>query len=93
MWFDFYGSCQQTWLKKYSVLKDILIFFMVCLIKKLIENQLRMSFLPADMIFARASSDACEASKYVDSGRGLKLRADSTHFKPLQHTFDNESLD
>lgn len=47
---------------------------MVCLIKKLIENQLRMSFFPADVIFAQASSDAFEASKYVDSDQGLRLR-------------------
>lgn len=64
---------------------------MVCLIKKLIENQLRMSFLPAGVIFAQASSDAFEASKYVDSGHWL--RADSTHLKSLQHAFENESLD
>lgn len=40
---------------------------MVCLIKKLIENQLRMSILPEDMIFAQASSSSFEVSKYVDS--------------------------
>lgn len=52
---------------------------MACLIKKLIDNQLRMSFLPADMIFAQAWSYAFEASKYVDSGYGPRPRADSTH--------------
>lgn len=52
-----------------------------------------MSFLPAGVIFVQASSDAFEASKYVDSQHGLRLRADSTHLKPLQDAFENESLD
>lgn len=66
---------------------------MACLIKKLIDNQLRMSFLPADVIFAQAWSYAFEASKYVDSGYGPRPRADSTHFKPFQDISENESLD
>lgn len=80
----FYGSCQQTWLKKHSDLKDSLIFLMVHLIKKLIEYQLSMTFLPADMIFAQTPSDAFEASVYVGSGQGPSLRTHSTHLKPQQ---------
>lgn len=66
---------------------------MVCQIKKLIKNQLRLNLLPADMIFVQTSSDAFESPEYVDSGHGLRLRADSTYFKPLQGTFKNEILD
>lgn len=40
---------------------------MVYLIKKLIENQFRMSIFLEDMIFAQASSSSFEVSKYVDS--------------------------
>lgn len=89
----FHGSCQQTWLKKHSDLKDSLLFLMICLIKKLIEYQLSMSILPADMIFAQTSSDAYEASVQVGSGQGPSLRTHSTHLKPQQDTFENESLD
>lgn len=78
---------------KKSGLKDGLVFLMVFRIKKLIEYQLSMSFLPADMIFAQTSSDAFEASEYVGSGQGPSLRTHSTHLKPQQDTFENESLD
>lgn len=93
VWLDFMEAANRPDWKKYSILKDSLIFLTVYLIKKLIENQLRMSFLPADMIFAQASSDAFEASTYVDSSHGLMPKADNTHFKPLQDVFENESLD
>lgn len=46
-----YRCCWLTWWKKYSILKDSFTVPMVLLIKKLIENQFWMSFLPADMIF------------------------------------------
>jgi len=78
-------------LKKYSILEDSLIFLVVYLVKNIIVNQLRMNFLPEDMIFAQTSSDASEASKYVDSGHRLRLRADSTCFKLLQDTFKKKA--
>lgn len=66
---------------------------MVCLIKKLIEYQLSMSFLPADMIFSQISSDAFEASVRIGSGQGPSLRTHRTHLEPQQDTFENESPD